>query len=78
MMTDGRAAETALVTSLVTVASGALDRSTTCRNGSGAASCDAARNAIGVNSSRRSVYFASFTRPTISKTGRSTPAPSST
>ena len=64
--------------SAVSVASGAPERTTTFTNGSGLASCVAAKKTIGVNSSRKSVYFASFTSPTISYTGRSMPLPSST
>ncbi len=45
--------------------SGALDRSTTCRNGSGFSSCATSKNTSGVISSRKSVYFVSFTMPTM-------------
>ena len=76
-MIAGLKEPTAADTSAVIVASGAADRSTTCRPESGSASCDVEKNASGVNASRRLVYFVSFTTPTMCKYGRGCPSPSS-
>src|SRR3989442_13480715 len=78
-MIDALISVTADETSEVTVASGALERSTTCRNGdrSFPSACEAGKNPIGPNDSRRSMYFVSFATPTIWNSGRGTPGGSS-
>ena len=58
-------APSAAVTLGVIDVSGAFERSTTCRDGLGSSACAASKNTSGVISSRRSVYFVSFTTPTM-------------
>jgi hypothetical protein len=52
-------------TAEMTAAGGRSDRSTTCTSTSGSSSCASARKTTGLHSSRRFVYLASPTTPTI-------------